>query len=81
MSVVYSKPLREYKKPKLGIGDEVFISKYNFYSRKGFKLQFTQEIIEIVAITTQKPPTYTIEDEQEEAVRGKLYEKELNRVI
>ena len=70
MSVLYSKPLREYKKLKHGIGDKVFISKYDLRFRKGFTPQFTQEIFEIDAITTQKPPTYAIEDEQE-AIRGK----------
>ena len=31
MSVLYSKTLREYKKPKFGIGDRVRISKYDLY--------------------------------------------------
>ena len=35
MSILYSKPLREYKKPKLGIGDGVRISKYDLPFRKG----------------------------------------------
>ena len=81
MSILYSKPLTEYKKPKIGIGDRVRISKYNLHFRKGFKPQFTQEIFEIVAIATKKPPTYTIKDKQEEVIRGKFYEKELIRVI
>ena len=81
MSILYSKPLREYKKPKFGIGDRVRISKYDLPFRKGYKLQFTQENFEIVTIATKKPPTYTIKDEQEEVIRGKFYEKELIRVI
>ena len=81
MSILYSKPLREYKMPKFGIGDRVRISKYDLPFRKGYKPQFTQEIFEIVAIATKKPPTYTIKDEQEEVIRGKFYEKELIRVI
>ena len=81
MRILYSKPLREHKKPKLGIGDRVRISKYDLPFRKGYKRQFTQKIFEIVAIATKKPPTYTIKDEQEEVIRGKFYEKELNRVI
>ncbi len=32
MSVLYSKPLREYKKPKFGIGDRVRISKYDIHT-------------------------------------------------
>ena len=81
MSILYSKPLREYKKPKFGIGDRVHISKYYLLFRKGNKPQFTQEIFETVAIATKKPPTYTIKDEQEEVIRGKFYEKELIDVI
>ena len=38
------------------------------------------KIFEIVAIATKKPPKYTIQDEQEEVIRGKFYEKELIRV-
>ena len=81
MSILYSKPLREYKKPKFEIGDRVRISKYDLPFRKGYKPQFRQEIFEIVAIATEKPSTYTIKDEQEEVIRGKFYEKELFRVI
>ena len=81
MSILYSKPLREYKKPKFGIGGGVRISKYDLPFRKGDKPQFTQEIFEIVTIATKKPPTYIFKDEQEEIIRGKFYEKELIRVI
>ena len=80
LSILHSKPLREYKKPKFGFGDRVRISKYDLPPRKGYKLQFTQ-IFEIVAIATKKPPTYTIKDEQDEVVHGKIHEKELFRVI
>ena len=80
MSILYSKPLRENKKPKFRIGYRVRISKYDLPFRKGYKPQFTQEIFEIVAIATKKPPTYTKKDE-EEVIRGKFYEKERIRVI
>ena len=81
MSILYSKPIREYKKPEFGIGDRVHIYKYDLPFRKGYKPQFTQEIYEIVASATKKPPTFTIKDEQEEVIGGKFYEKELIRVI
>ena len=81
MSILYSKPLREYKRPKIGFGDRVCISKYDLPFRKSYKAQFTQEIFEIVAIATKKPPTYTIKDERKEVIRGKFYEKELIRVL
>ena len=66
---------------KFGNGDRVHISKYDLLFRKGYKLQFTQDIFEIVAIANRKPPTYTIKDEQEEVLRGKFYETELIIII
>ena len=77
MSILYSKPLRECKKPKFGIGDRVRFSKYDLPFRKGYKPQFTQKFFEIVTIATKKPPIYKIKDEQAEVIRGKFYEKEL----
>ena len=81
MSILYSKPLREFKKPAFKIGDRVRISKYDLPFRKGYKPQFTREVFEIVAIATRKPPTYTIKDEQDEVIKGKFYQKELIKVI
>ena len=54
MSILYSRPLREYKTSKFGIGDRVRISKYDLPFRKGYNSQFTQEFFEIVAIATKK---------------------------
>ena len=71
MSILYSKPLREFKKPTFKIGDRVRISKYDLPSRKGCKPQFTREVFEIVAIETRKPPICTIKDEQCEVIQGK----------
>ena len=81
LSILYSKPLREFTKPKTEIGDRVRISKYDWPFRKGYKLQFTREVFEINAISSRKPPTYTIKDEQEEIIRSKFYQKELVKVI
>ena len=53
MSILYSKPLREFKKPTFRIGDRVQISKYDLPFRKGYKPQFTREVFEIVAIATK----------------------------
>ena len=44
MSILYSKPLRDYRKPKFEIGDRVHISKYELLFRKGYKPQYTQNI-------------------------------------
>ena len=81
MSILYSKTLREFKKPTFKVGDRVRISKYDLPSRKGYKPPFIREVIEIVAIATRKPPTYTIKDEQGEVIQGNLYQKELIQVI
>ena len=81
LSILYSKPLREFKKPTFKIGDRARISKYDLPFRKGYKPQFKSEVFEIVAIATKKPPTYTIKDEQGELIQGKFYQKELNKFI
>ena len=81
MSILYSKPLREFKKPAFKIGDRVRISKYDLPFRKGYKPQFTREVFDIVAVATRKAPTYTIKDEQGELIQGKFYQKKLNKVI
>ena len=80
MSILYSKPLREYKKPKFTNGDCVRISNCDLHFRKGYKSQFTRTIFEKVAIAAQKPPIYTIKDEKEEIIRGIIYVKEMIRV-
>ena len=77
MSILYSKRLREYKKPTFKTGNRVRMSKYDLLCGKSYKPQFTREVFEIVAIATRKPPTYTIKDEQDEIFRGNFYQKEL----
>ena len=81
MSTLYSKPLREYKKPTFKFGDRVQFSKYNLPFRKGYKPQLTREVFEIVAIATRKPPTYTIKDERDDIIQGNIYQKEQIKVI
>ena len=44
MSILYSKPLREFKKPAFKIGNRVRISKYDLPFRKSYKPQFTREV-------------------------------------
>ena len=81
MSTLYSKPLREFKKPTFKIGDRVQISKNDLSFRKGYEPQFTGEVFENVAIATKKPPKYTIKYGQGEVIQGKFYQKELIKVI
>ena len=44
LSILYGKPLREFRKPQFKIGDRVRISKYELPFRKDYKPQFTQEV-------------------------------------
>ena len=81
MSILYSKPLREFRKRTFKIGDRVQISKYGLPFRKGYKPQITGEVFESVAIATRKQPTYTIKDDQSEVIQGKFYQKALIKVI
>ena len=74
LSILYSKPQREFKKSQFKVGDRFRIS-------KGYKPQFTIEVFEIVAISSKKPPTYTIKEEQDETIRGQFYPKELIKII
>ena len=55
MSILYSKPLRELKKPTFKTGDRVRISKYDLLFGKGYKPQLTREVFENVALATRKP--------------------------
>ena len=75
LSNLYSKPLREFRKPKFRVGERVRISKYDLPFRKGYKQQLTKGVFEIVGISSKKPPTYTINDEQDETIRGKFYQE------
>ena len=54
MSILYSKPLRDFKKPTFKVGDRVRISKYDLPFRKGYKQQFTREVFEILEIATKR---------------------------
>ena len=54
LSILYSKSLREFMKPKIKVGDRVRISKYDLPFRKGYEPQFTKEVFEIVAFSSKK---------------------------
>ena len=79
--ILYSKPLREFRKPQSKIGDRFRISKYDLACKKGYWPPLTQEVFEIVAISSRKPLKYTKKDEQDEIIRGKFYQKESVKVI
>ena len=80
LSFLYSKPLREFRKPQFQNGDRVRISKYDSPFTKGYKPRFKQAVFKIVAISSRKPRIYTIKDKQNEINRGKFFQKELIKV-
>ena len=47
MSILYSKPLREHKKPKIVVGDRLFISKYDLPFRKRYKPNLHRKILRL----------------------------------
>ena len=53
LSILYSKPLRDFRKPKFRVGDRVRISKYDLRFRNGYKLKSTQKVFVIVAISSK----------------------------
>ena len=75
LSILYSKPPRDFRKPKFESGDRVRISKRDLPFGNGYKPQFTTEVFEIVEFSSRKPPTYTIKDEQDEIIRGNFIRK------
>ena len=54
LSILYSKPVREFRKPKFKVGDRVRISKYDLHFRKGYKLKFTNEAYNFFQKTSNK---------------------------
>ena len=79
--ILYSKPLRKFRKFKFQTADRVRISKYDLPFTKGYKPQFGKEVFENVSISSRKPPTYTINYEQDQIIRGRFHQKELITVI
>ena len=61
------------------IRERVRTSKYDLPFRKGYKPQFMQEIFEIIAYSSRKPPTYTLKDEQDEIKYGKFYQEDFDQ--
>ena len=81
LSILYSKPLRDFGKPKFENGDRIRISKYDLPFKTGYRPQFTTKVLENVAFSSRKPPTYTTKNEQDEIIRGKFYQNRLMKVI
>ena len=63
------------------IGNRDRISFCDIFSRKGYRAQFTQEVFEVVAISSRKPPTHAVKDKHDEIIRGIFHQKELIKII
>ena len=82
LSFLYSKPLREYRKPKVKIGERVRTSKYDWPPSKSFEPQFLRAVFESDANISRKPPTCTKKDKQDEILRSrKSWSKSINNGI
>ena len=81
LSILYCRPLREYRKPKFKIANRVRILKYGWPFGKGYQPRLTHEVIETVAFPSRIPPSYILKDEQDNTIRGKIDQKELIKDI
>ena len=78
------KPVLKYsvdkiKKPKFKEGDYVRISKVRGVFTKGYEAGWTEEVFKIVKRFDTIPPTYDLEDQLGEEIKGKFYEEELQK--
>lgn len=73
--------LKNCKKPKYVIGDNVRLSKIKRHFTKGYKPNWTEEVFKITSIILRKPVVYKISDLANEEITGVFYEYELQKVI
>ena len=64
---------------QLKIGQQVKIKQKNESIHRGYRIQFTEEVFTITTVQTFNPPTYTIEDANNQLIQSKFYEAELTR--
>ena len=78
---LYTDKDRKIKKPKFKVGDYCRLSKYKKMFRKGYKIQWTDEIFVIhQVLDAHFPVVYKVKDLDNEILSGIFYEQELNRV-
>ena len=82
-NIVYSNlyPVKITKpiKPKFAVGDKVRIVKKKNIFTKGFQPRWTEEIFTIKEVLYTNPPTYEIQDFNNEVITGSFYEPELQK--
>ena len=64
-------------KGKFKVGDRVRISKKRKDFTKGYLPNFTEEIFVILKVLETDPPTYILNDMNDEIIKGSFYEQEL----
>ncbi len=73
---------KDEKHTKLTVGDKVRISKYKRTFEKGYLPSWTEEIFTVrKSISKHIKPSVEVDDEQGEAIVGRLYPEEVQKVI
>ena len=67
-------------RPRFRVGDLVRISTARGTFKKGYLPNWSRELFSVVSVRSTQPPTYTLEDQNGENVRGTFYEAELQRI-
>ena len=62
------------------MGDHVRFSPHKRLFKKGYKMNWTEEIFQIVNWLPRKPVVYKVRDLLERPIEGVFYEKELQKV-
>ena len=68
------------KKFKFHVGDHVRLSLRKRLFKKGYKMNWTEEILQITKRLSRTPAMYTVQDLLQRPIEGAFYEEELQRV-
>ena len=74
-------PRRNKAKYKFAVGDTVRISSARLAFAKGYRQKWSEEIFKVVKLYPTDPPTYGLTDYEGEAITGKFYAEELQKVV
>ena len=78
----YGKKQKRKRKPKFAVGDRVRISKAKSIFEKGYLPNWTEEEFFVKSVDTKYSPVmYELHDHNNEVIRGRFYEPELQHVI
>ena len=70
--LIAEQSLKLVRRPKLFVGDFVRIAKIDIPFRKAYEESFTDEVFEILDISTRNPPTYNFIDADREPIEGEF---------